>query len=287
MGPFSNFLGTRSGRIFGVVPPYVDKDLPPGCSKIPLATFKAWLSRAPTVLWDSLNGLWALVALAMYFAFPYDLGPESTAASAPVSVAFIKERLPLWAGVMIAYISIWHITLYWLNWSKRPFVKDRSYNIEKVAHNMFWTSSALVMWVCCENVFAFLWSTRRLDYEPDAQAFTSLTGVARFIAALMLVPLWRNVHFYFAHRLLHFKALYQHMHALHHRNTDIEPFAGLAMHPVEVLYYFTSVLPSLFLYCSPFALLWNGVHLLMSPTAGHSGWEDHVGSSSFHYMHHR
>lgn len=87
------------------------------------------------------------------------------------------------------------------------------------------------------------------------------------------------------------------VHSLHHRNTDIEPFAGLCMHPVEHLcvaprvsclavcyarrrlragrYYFAAVCVSLSFYCSPFTFLWNGVHLLLAPAAGHSGFEDH------------
>jgi len=59
------------------------------------------------------------------------------------------------------------------------------------------------------------------------------------------------------------------------------------MHPVEHLYYFACILPSLVFRCSPYAFLWNGVHLLMSPAASHSGWEDHMQSDAFHYMHHR
>ena len=35
-------------------------------------------------------------------------------------------------------------------------------------------------------------------------------------------------------RFIHIRALYKHIHAVHHRNTDIEPFAGLSMHPIEV-----------------------------------------------------
>ena len=66
------------------------------------------------------------------------------------------------------------------------------------------------------------------------------------------------------------------VHSLHHRNTDIEPFAGLCMHPVEHLYYYSCILPSVFLFASPFHFLWNGIHLLFSPAAGHSGWEDHM-----------
>ena len=67
------------------------------------------------------------------------------------------------------------------------------------------------------------------------RAWASPWGVARFIAGLALIPLWRDSHFYFAHRLLHVQGVYKQVHALHHRNTDIEPFAGLCMHPVEHL----------------------------------------------------
>ena len=77
-------------------------------------------------------------------------------------------------------------------------------------------------------------------------------------------------------------SLYRYVHALHHRNTDIEPFAGLSMHPVEHMYYFACFAPSLWVFASPFAFMWNGIHLLISPAASHSGWEDHFQSDQFH-----
>ncbi len=77
------------------------------------------------------------------------------------------------------------------------------------------------------------------------------------------------------------------VHSLHHRNQDVEPWSGLAMHPVEILFYFACVAPSLIPGLTPFAFLFNGVHLLLSPAASHSGWEDHAGSGQFHYAHHR
>lgn len=76
------------------------------------------------------------------------------------------------------------------------------------------------------------------------------------------------------------------MHSLHHRNSDIEPFSGLCMHPIEHLFYFSCVGPSLFIHASPFIMMWNGIHLLISPAASHSGWEDHFQSDQFHYLHH-
>ena len=112
--------------------------------------------------------------------------------------------------------------------------------------------------------------------------------MALFVLALFWVPLYREFHFYFAHRFIHIKvyrsrniklhqnllkavykyvhsqypinihikvtyksrnikisipikAVYKYVHSLHHRNTDIEPFAGLSMHPVEHLYYYRLV----------------------------------------------
>lgn len=98
--------------------------------------------------------------------------------------------------------------------------------------------------------------------------------------------------------------MYKYIHSVHHRNTDIEPFAGLSMHPLEHLYYFSCLGPSFLLYTTPFAFMqeysiykisiiviitnrWNGVHLLISPAAGHSGWEDHIQGDQYHYIHHR
>jgi len=83
------------------------------------------------------------------------------------------------------------------------------------------------------------------------------------------------------------RPLYKFVHSLHHRNTDIEPFAGLCMHPIEHLYYFACIAPSLYVFASPFAFMWNGVHLLISPAASHSGYEDHFQADQFHYLHHK
>ena len=56
---------------------------------------------------------------------------------------------------------------------------------------------------------------------------------------------------------------------------------------MQHLYYYACIAPSLFFFASPFAFFWNGVHLLISPGASHSGWEDHLQSDIFHYLHHR
>ena len=105
---------------------------------------------------------------------------------------------------------------------------------------------------------------------------------------VMVMPLWRDLHFYIAHRFIHIRAIYKYVHSLHHRNADPEPFSGLTMHPVEHLYYFSNAfVPALYLSgLSPFVFYWCFFHLAIAPAAGHSGWEDHFQSDQYHYCHH-
>lgn len=283
----ANCFGLVNGKWIGEPPAYVQKELRPGASEVPRPTLIQWVKNAPWILITSPNFVWACIALLLYGVFPYQLGPDSTAAAAPVSLSFFTERFPLWFTVTIGYAAFWHGILYFQRAANRPFIQARTYNLDKVGHNLAWTTSGVAIWTIFENIFCYLWASGRLAYIPDMTSFGSIGGGLAFAAALAAVPLWRSFHFYWAHRFLHMDAVYKQVHSLHHRNTDVEPFSGLCMHPVEHLYYFACIAPSLVFYCSPFAFLWNGVHLLLSPAASHSGYEDHFQSDVFHYMHHR
>jgi sterol desaturase/sphingolipid hydroxylase (fatty acid hydroxylase superfamily) len=297
-GFLSNLAGAQDGKFFNIVPDHVDRSLRPGESILPKPTLRGWLLSALSLahVWASPNTVWSAIALAMYFLVPFDLSSTGAAAKAAISAEFFLQRFPLWFCVTFGYTGFFHASLYsgLVDWAKRGFIRDRTYRWGKTLHNCFWSLSGVAIWVVFENVFCHLWATGRLAYMPDTEVFgpqATWWGVARFLAGLALIPLWRDSHFYFAHRLLHVKGIYKQVHALHHRNTDIEPFAGLSMHPVEHLYYYACILPNLIpalvFFSSPFHLLWNGAHLLLAPGASHSGFEDHFQADAFHYMHHR
>lgn len=290
----TGFAGSDHGKFFKIVAPHINRKKKPGVSPIPAPTFLDWLKAGPFVLINTPNTVWAAIALAMHYIAPYDLSAAGAAAAAPFSAAFFAQRLPLWLAVWGGYTGYWHVTLYWLRWAERPMVTDRTFKYAQLAHNLFWSISGVVIWVGFENVFAYLWATGRLPYMSDAEATGSRAGKLNFVLGLALTPIWRDFHFYFAHRLLHFNSMYAQVrsphglhepalprrntggsvyshrvgptrtdphaqvHSLHHRNTDVEPFAGLCMHPVEHLYYYACILPSLVFYCSPFHFLWNG-----------------------------
>jgi sterol desaturase/sphingolipid hydroxylase (fatty acid hydroxylase superfamily) len=279
-----DWLGLVKGKLFGEAPRYVDVTKPAGMTEIPKPTVASWLWSAPSVLLTSPNGVWAGISMAVYWAFPYSM---TVAAVSPLSLGFFAERLPIWMGLVLGYTAFWHGSLYLFGMGTRPFVQGRVYSLDKLFHNMAWTTSGIVIWTGFENVVCYLWATGRLAYVSDWDSFTTPLGFLKLVVALMGVPVWRSVHFYFAHRFLHYGPIYQQVHSLHHRNTDVEPFSGLCMHPVEHLYYFACIFPNLVFVCSPFAFVWNGVHLLLSPAASHSGYEDHFQSDAFHYLHHR
>ena len=177
-----NMFGMVRGTYFGEPPLYVDKTLSPGMTDLPKPTVASWIYNAPSVIIATPNFIWAMMALAFYTAAPYSLGPESTAAIAPISSLFFRERFPLWFGLTFGYFSFWHISLYYLQMANRPFIANRTYSIDKVIHNAFWTTSGIAIWTVFENVFAYLWATGRLPYSPDS---ISLQGAAAFVLALM------------------------------------------------------------------------------------------------------
>jgi len=280
------FAGTGPNGSFFEAPAWVDKSKAPGTTSqeaavappgwwIPLATGK--------FLFFSPNLVWLLIALVDYFVFPYDF----QAAKTFDSLDWVYYRFAVNFGITFGFFGFWHCALYLFGWSERPFLPNRRYRLSKVIHNMFYSTMGVVQFTVWEAIFLHCYATNRLPYLSDEQAFSTPWNTTMFILAAFWVPLYREFHFYFAHRFIHIKALYKYVHSLHHRNTDIEPFAGLCMHPIEHLYYYSCVGPSLLVFATPFAFMWNGVHLLISPAASHSGWEDHFQADQYHYLHHR
>merc|ERR550517_155098 len=241
------FAGTGPNGSFFEAPAWVDKSKAPGTTSqepavappgwwIPLATGK--------FLFFSPNLVWLAIALFDYFVFPYDF----QAARSFDSLDWVYFRFAVNFGITFGFFGFWHCVLYLLGWSERPFLPNRRYKLSKVIHNMFYSTMGVVQFTVWEAIFLHCYATNRLPYLTDEQAFSSSWNTTMFILAAFWVPLYREFHFYFAHRFIHIKALYKYVHSLHHRNTDIEPFAGLCMHPIEHLYYYSCVGPSLCLH---------------------------------------
>ena len=115
-----------------------------------------------------------------------------------------------------------------------------------------------------------------------------------FIAFFALVPVWSIVYFSLGHWLLHRGPAYTHVHSWHHKNVNVGPWSGLAMHPGEHVVLYGDVLFFLVIASHPVHFLFAMMHHSMGAPLSHTGYDAmKVGPVTFpvgdfyHQLHHR
>ncbi len=155
---------------------------------------------------------------------------------------------------------------------------------------MLWTlTSGVFFWTAFEALM--LWAMAN-GYAP---MLLWTQNPVWFVALFLLTPLWISFHFYWVHRFLHWPPLYKRAHGLHHRNTNIGPWSGLSMHPIEHLLFFSSVLIHWILSAHPIHILFHMQHQALTAVTSHAGFEallvkdrNALALGNFHHqMHHR
>ena len=161
---------------------------------------------------------------------------------------------------------------------------------DQTLDNIFWTlCSGVPIWTAYEvfSLWAFSNSyflTLSWDIHPIYLAFTFL-----------IIPLFREVHFYFIHRLLHWPPLYNWSHHIHHKNVNPGPWSGIAMHWFEHCLYFTGTLIHFIVPAHPVHAVFQLLHAGIGPFFhGHIGFDKiKIGKigidthSHAHYLHHK
>lgn len=199
----------------------------------------------------------------------------------------------------------WHLLLYTLRlqgdvrkYDPKPQLVGRAATergflfASQVYDNVFYScASGVPIWTAFEVLYFWCLATGRL---PAWAVIKTWSEAPVYNAAwLFCIPFWRELHFYLGHRLLHVKALYPHVHALHHKNSNPGPWSGLAMHPIEHVVYFSVVLIHFVVPSHPIHFLFNAQHTALTPSGGHHGYEGPIVNgliptgSYFHYLHHR
>ncbi len=173
----------------------------------------------------------------------------------------------------------------------RPFPrKGRVFSFgDQYRDNVFWTlASGVTIWSLWE---ALIWWAMANGYAP---VWTWTDGAVWFIAVFLLIPVWESFYFYWMHRLLHTDLFYR-FHALHHRNTDIGPWSGLSMHPIEHVMYFGTALVHFVVPTHPVHVVAHLMFFGLYAITTHTGFEGlwaagrkrlHLGNFH-HQMHHR
>ena len=286
IGMFEGIIGTVQGSFYRA-PLYVDEEKPAGHSSLTkiINTPRWWLSYWNPVLrlFFSPNAIWCAIAAIIYFGFPMDMETDAKNPTKEV----ILNRVLLHTVVVWLFFGFWHVTCYWFGWTTRPFdQKEEGPTKGMMLHNFYYSTLGGMQSGLWEVAIMYVYASGLVPYTPDSEAFSlSTTGLINFLL-IAYASNWRDTHFYFAHRLIHVRFIYKHVHSLHHRNVQIEPFAGLCMHPVEHLYYYSCAAALMWFGANPFIAIWTLVHALVSPAASHSGFEDIWQSDQFHNLHH-
>lgn len=156
--------------------------------------------------------------------------------------------------------------------------------------NIFWTlASGVTLWTIYEA--GMLWAISN-SYIPT---ILWSDNPIWFVVIIFLTPLWISFHFYWIHRFLHWPPMYKIAHALHHRNTNVGPWSGLSMHPVETVLFFSSVLIHLIIAAHPIHIFFHLMHQALTAATSHTGFEglivkdkSRLDLGRFHHqMHHR
>lgn len=160
---------------------------------------------------------------------------------------------------------------------------------DQVWDNVFWSSVGVVIWSAYECGFWWAYSNDYLPYLDPAK------HPVLFCLLMIAIPFWRNFHFYWIHRLIHWKPLYDYVHYLHHKNVNVGPWSGMAMHPGEHLIYFSCMLIHLIIPSHPLHMMFNGLQTALGPALSHSGFDEIIFGDEvalkndryMHYLHHR
>jgi sterol desaturase/sphingolipid hydroxylase (fatty acid hydroxylase superfamily) len=250
-----------------------------------------WFAGVPGFLFP-WNALYLGVA-----ALVYALATPSSSTMRTFGIGWIAVVLARNLALVVGWYGLWHWRLYVrqaqgtrTKYNARwPRESDRftfgSQNRENVAYALLSGVPILTAW---EVVTRWLFANGHIPWLRFSQ------HPVWFVAWFLLIPIFRELHFYAIHRLIHAPRLYKAIHALHHRNTNPGPWSGLSMHPVEHLLYFSAVAVHWIVPSHPLHATFSLVHLTMAPVPGHSGFEKvELGRVTVdtnclaHYLHHK
>jgi sterol desaturase/sphingolipid hydroxylase (fatty acid hydroxylase superfamily) len=257
-----------------------------------LGAVAKWLVGVPGYVLP-YNALYLLVAAVVWWVATPSRQTMSSLSLGWIAFVFLRN-----AAMLIGWYSLFHVRLYvrrrqdtrFKYNSRWPADTSKRFSFgSQLKDNVFWSlASGLPIWTAWEVVTLWLFSSGKIPWLRWAD------HPVWFVAWLVLIPLYREVHFYATHRLIHWPPLYKTVHSLHHRNTNPGPWSGLSMHPVEHLVYFSAIALHWLVPSHPIHAMYTSIHLMMAPVPGHSGFDrvevGPVGIETgcfFHYLHHK
>jgi sterol desaturase/sphingolipid hydroxylase (fatty acid hydroxylase superfamily) len=255
--------------------------------------FLRWLFGYPGYLFPWNVGYAAISFLVWRYGLP------SMEAMKSFSVGWIAGLFAENVLLTILFFGAFHLRLYvqraqgtsFKYNGKWPATSNTAFLFKsQTIDNLIWTFlSGVPIWTAYEVVTLWLYAHHYIP-SVSIEAHPIYCGII-----LLLIPVFRDFHFYLIHRLIHSHALYHTIHKLHHNNVNPGPWSGLSMHPVEHLLYFSVVAIHWIVPSNPLHAIFNLTHAGLAPAPGHAGFEKVVVGDNHaidthsyeHYLHHK
>jgi sterol desaturase/sphingolipid hydroxylase (fatty acid hydroxylase superfamily) len=283
--------GEWTPRVLGKAPPFIWPIQP--------RKILRFLLGFPGFLWPfGAAAYYGLAALTWYFLQP---GADQLGNFSQLRAGWI---LPMYARnlvLLLVFAGALHLLLYWRRVqgtrfkynSRWPSTSSKAFLFnDQVKDNMFWSlASGATIWTLYEVLMLWAYGNGWLPFA------TLRSNPVWFVGLAVVLPFWQDLHFYVVHRITHWKPLYKAAHYLHHRNTNVGPWSGLSMHPIEHLLYFTRWIILFLVPSHPIHMFYLMQRPALNPALGHTGFDRIVLKedtdrgmsidSYFHYLHHR
>src|SRR5688572_10993583 len=145
-----------------------------------------------------------------------------------IGVGWIAYLLLRNTVIAFAFYGAFHLRLYILRTQGNSFkfnskwlaINNRAFLLgNQTADNIVRTlASAVPIWTAYEVLT--LWA-----FANGFIPFVSFEDhPIYFVCLIFLIPLWRELHFYLVHRMLHWPSLYRLAHKVHHKNINPGPW---------------------------------------------------------------
>ncbi|MDA1045199.1 MAG: sterol desaturase family protein [Verrucomicrobia bacterium] len=248
-----------------------------------------WAFSYPGFLWP-WNSVYLLITVVCWFYLQPSLERCVTFHFDWIAQMYLRNL-----ALLCLFSGGWHVLLRKLQGNRRkydtlgPNQKAKYFLFgRQLWDNIFWSCvSGCTLWTAYEVGFMWAYANELLPYADW------VTNPVYCAVWLCLIPFWREFHFYWIHRAIHWKPIYKRVHYLHHKNISPGAWSGLSMHPIEHVLYFSVVLIHWIVPSHPIHFLFNAQHTALTPAGGHHGFDGPVldgklpTGSYFHYLHHR
>ena len=175
--------------------------------------------------------------------------------------------------------------------SKWPKIDEKKFLFQnQTKDNIFWSIvSGCSIWTLYEVLTYWMFANDHFLSPIN----WSVSPIYFFLLFLFVGHIHQH-HFFFIHRLLHWKPLYKSAHYLHHKNINTTPWSGLSMHPIEHLLYLSAAFIFWFIPAHPLHAIYILQIASIQTVWGHCGFSKFVFKNSsinnnvyHHYLHHR